>query len=314
MSYASIIKNQLIHGEDEDFSLLKAEFLGLIRTSAAIFFDNKHNIGFTIQTENASVARRVVFLLKKLANKDIKTEITVTKTIRLRKNNLYQIRVLPSKELDLALLQINFISAINLLDPSLDKEILKSNEEIFAYLKGAFLGGGSISNPEKSYHLEIKTINYNFALFLKSLMIYLYLPANVTDRKDMYIVYLKDSEGIIEFLSYIGLGSEYIEAFESIRNLKEIRNQVNRIVNCETANLQKTVNASMKQIEAIKKIKHTRFWLKLDNETKITANLRLKRPNDSLIEMGKTLKCSKSVIYNRLQKIIKLSRKYEEQI
>lgn len=131
----------------------------------------------------------------------------------------------------------------------------------------------------------------------------LYLPVGLTDRKNVYIVYLKESEAILELLALIGVEESLLQAFESARNLKEIRNQVNRLVNCETANLQRTINAAMKQIENINLLIKYDEYDELPKVLKQTANLRLNNPEASLTELAELLNCSRSAINHRMRKI-----------
>ena len=125
----------------------------------------------------------------------------------------------------------------------------------------------------------------------------------LTDRKNVYIVYLKESEAILELLALIGVEESLLQAFESARNLKEIRNQVNRLVNCETANLQRTINAAMKQSENINLLIKYDEYDELPKVLKQTANLRLNNPEASLTELAELLNCSRSAINHRMRKI-----------
>ena len=129
------------------------------------------------------------------------------------------------------------------------------------------------------------------------------MPVGLTDRKNVYIVYLKESEAILELLALIGVEESLLQAFESARNLKEIRNQVNRLVNCETANLQRTINAAMKQIENINLLIKYDEYDELPKVLKQTANLRLNNPEASLTELAELLNCSRSAINHRMRKI-----------
>ena len=132
----------------------------------------------------------------------------------------------------------------------------------------------------------------------------LYLPVGLTDRKKcIYCIFKKKSEAILELLALIGVEESLLQAFESARNLKEIRNQVNRLVNCETANLQRTINAAMKQIENINLLIKYDEYDELPKVLKQTANLRLNNPEASLTELAELLNCSRSAINHRMRKI-----------
>ena len=131
--------------------------------------------------------------------------------------------------------------------------MVKDDEERRAYIRGAFIGGGSISNPEKTYHLEFVTHSEEYAVDLSKLINSYGLNSKVIQRKNSYIIYIKEGEQIVDLLNIIGAHSCLLE-LENIRIMKEMRNNVNRLVNCETANLSKTVNAAVRQVESIKLI------------------------------------------------------------
>lgn len=181
-------------------------------------------------------------------------------------------------------------------------------EQIKWLIRGTYLGSGSINNPEKKYHLEIgiskKSDAEKIIEYLKSYDI----KSNIIEKKSEYAVYLKDGEEISKFLALLGANKSVIK-FEEIRVQREMNNKINRIVNCETANLNKTINASIEQIEAIKKLKTNRKFEKLDDSLKEIAELRLQNPNASLIELGKLLKqpVGKSGVNYRLKKIMEIA-------
>lgn len=181
-------------------------------------------------------------------------------------------------------------------------------DQIKWLIRGVYLGSGSINNPEKKYHLEIgiaqkteaeKVIEYLKKYDIKSKMV---------EKRDDYAVYIKDGEEISKFLALLGANKSVIK-FEEIRVQREMNNKINRIVNCETANLNKTINASIEQIEAIKKIKTNNKFEKLDKSLKEIAELRLNNPNASLVELGKLLKnpVGKSGVNYRLKKIMEIA-------
>ena len=131
----------------------------------------------------------------------------------------------------------------------------------------------------------------------------LYLPAGITDRKKVYIIYLKESEAILELLGLIGVEDDLLQEFESARNLKVIRNQVNRLINCETANLQRTINAAGRQIDNIKIIQQYDKYDNLPKAVKQTAQVRMNHPEASLAELAELLNSSRSAINHRIRKL-----------
>lgn len=302
-SFASQVKNELVHVLGSQVCCKTAELAALLRMGATISFNSKHDFGINFVTENAAVARKILSLLKESVPQGIHTEVTVRRSRRLRKHNNYAVRATPSPEASSILKRLGFLSAKNLLDAGTDRNILALDCCKIAYLRGAFLGGGSVNKPEGEYHLEFVTDNYTFAKLILSLCHELYLPAGLTDRKNVYIVYLKESEAILELLGLIGVDDSLLQAFESARNLKEIRNQVNRLVNCETANLQRTINAALKQVENIKLLIKSNVFEDLPKALKTTARLRLNNPEASLSELAELAGCSRSAINHRMRKI-----------
>ncbi len=169
-----------------------------------------------------------------------------------------------------------------------------------ALVRGAFLGGGSINNPEKIYHLEViysSEINVNYVMEILK-------KYNVNMKKMNSTLYLKDGEEISKFLAFIGANSSVLK-FEEIRVIRDMRNSVNRLVNCETANLNKTINAALKQIQDIEFIKKMNKFGELSENLQEIAELRVKNPDISLVELGKLLSTpiGKSGVNYRLKAI-----------
>lgn len=189
---------------------------------------------------------------------------------------------------------------------------IKEQEEmaIKALTRGIFLGSGSVNNPENKYHLEIILSNKRNAQIIKELLEKMQIHLKELERKNGYSLYIKEGEEISKFLAFIGANSSVLK-FEEIRVIREIKNNVNRKVNCETANLNKTINASVKQIEAIKKLKATGKFKNLSANLKEVANLRLENPDASLVELGQMLEnpIGKSGVNHRLNQLIELARK-----
>ena len=184
-----------------------------------------------------------------------------------------------------------------------DKECLK------AIIKGLFLGSGSINNPENKYHLEIVLNQEENLEDSIKILEKLGIRSKKMTTKNKYSIYIKEGEEISKFLALIG-ANKAVMRFEEIRVQKEMKGKVNRLVNCETANLNKTLNASIEQIAAIKKLQKTGEFNKLNANLKEIAKLRLENPDMSLGELGKLLKkpVGKSGVNYRLKKIIELAK------
>ena len=178
-------------------------------------------------------------------------------------------------------------------------------EEIKAIARGAFMGAGSINNPENKYHLEMELKDEILTNKLKAKLEEYNINMKSIDNK----LYLKDGEQISSFLAFISATKSMLK-FEEIRVQRQMNNKINRLVNCETANLNKVINASVEQINAIKKLKQSRKFEKLDSSLKEIANLRLEHPDMSLENLGKLLSkpLGKSGVNYRLKKIIELSK------
>lgn len=177
-------------------------------------------------------------------------------------------------------------------------------ENMKAMIRGAFMGSGSVNNPEKEYHLEVDLGNQQNLDQLVSILQTLGIHVKTFQAS----IYIKEGEEISKFLALIGAGKAVMQ-FEDIRIQKEMRGKVNRLVNCETANLNKTINASIQQIAAIKKLQETGTFQKLEDNLKEIAVLRLENPDMPLVELGKLLKepIGKSGVNYRLKKIMEIA-------
>ncbi len=192
---------------------------------------------------------------------------------------------------------------------------LKQEEQIARLqLREAFIKSGSITDPNKEYHLEVLFKTKKKAVELQNLLLNFEIQSRVIKKGNGYITYIKNSEDIVSFLALIGANRGVLR-FEEIRVLKDARNNVNRIVNCETANLNKTLGASENQIKAIKRLKQSHKFNYLPEELKEVAEIRLKNPDLSYEDIGKLLKepISKSGVSHRLNKIIRMEKEQKDE-
>lgn len=199
------------------------------------------------------------------------------------------------------ILSANIINS-KLLNKNIDDEQKKS------LIRGVFLGAGSINNPENKYHLEIVLPNKENQEFILAILKDFDFNFKKLKRKDKFSIYIKEGEEISKFLALIGANKAVLK-FEDIRVQKEMKGKVNRLVNCKTANLNKTINASVEQIEAIRKLQKLKKFNKLDDNLKEIALLRIENPDIPLSELGKKLKnpVGKSGVNYRLKKIIEIA-------
>ncbi|MGP1908886.1 DNA-binding protein WhiA [Metabacillus sp. JX24] len=300
MSFASETKKELTNIELKP-CCLKAELSALIRMNGSLSFSNRKLI-LDIQTENAAIARRIYTLLKK--QYDVSVELLVRKKMRLKKNNVYIVRLIEkAREIleDLSILGENFTFIRSISEDLVKKKCCRRS-----YIRGAFLAGGSVNNPEtSSYHLEIFSLYKEHNDALCELMNVFNLNSKTLERKKGYITYLKEAEKISEFLSIIG-GHQALLRFEDVRIVRDMRNSVNRLVNCETANLNKTIGAAIRQVENIKYIDEKMGLEALPDKLSEIARLRVEYQDVTLKELGEMVssgKISKSGINHRLRKL-----------
>ena len=304
-SFATEVKNELARLNYEETCCRTAELAALLRMGATITFGLRHTFGLNFTTKNAAVARKTLLLLKSEGG-DIHTEVTVRRSRQLNKNNNYMVRVVPAAPVAGLLERLGFLHEDSLNIDS-DAGILRKNCCRVAYLRGAFQGGGSVNRPEASYHLELATGSYALGNLLYSLLRRMEFPVGFTDRKDDYIVYLKEGDAVVDFLAMLQ-ADKAVEDFEVARNVKEVREQVNRLVNCETANLQKTVDAAGRQLADIRQLEAVGGLERLPKKIRATAQERLRNPDASLAELAEVLGVSKSGMNHRMRKIHELAQ------
>ena len=305
MSFASEMKNELTRIEVDE-CCMKSELSALIKMNGAVsFFDGQWVIN--VQTENAAIARRIFTLIKNVYR--IEIDLLVRKKMKLKKNNVYICRI--KKESKDVLADLDIFSG-GMLTNTITDEIKNKECCRRSYLRGAFLAGGSVNNPETSaYHLEIGSLYEEHAQAITNLMNSYELNAKYIDRKRGYIIYLKEAEKIAEFLSLIG-GYQALLKFEDISIVRDMRNSVNRLVNCETANLNKTINASMRQVENIKLIDKEIGIDELPERLREVARIRAENQDMTLKEIGEAVSTgtiSKSGINHRLRKLDEIANK-----
>lgn len=197
----------------------------------------------------------------------------------------------------------------NNLEESLKKiEIPKEENLKKSIVRGAFLGGGSINNPENKYHAEIIFRGINEANIVKNILIQYEINLKILEMQDKVLLYSKEGETISKLLAFIEASSSMLK-FEEIRVVRDMRNNINRVVNCETANLNKTIDTALRQIEDIKLLKRHHKIETLSDNLKEIANLRVAYPEASLQELGKMLKnpVGKSGVNHRLKVISALA-------
>ena len=298
MSFSTDVKNELVRLEELNPCCVQSELAALLWMGGMISFGGQGLLGVRFVTESAAVARKVLRAFKKEGIAE--TEVKVTRALRLKKNNSYELRARPSLDVVNFLVRMGIFSGEILLDRPENPPRRACCRK--AWLRGAFLGGGSINRPEVEYHLELVSQNEGFAETLVHTLRSFSLHAGLTSRKQDYVVYMKEGNAITSFLGIVGAHNALME-FENVRIVKGMRNQVNRLVNCETANLAKTVNAAVRQVELIRWIASERGLAALPRTLREVAELRMANPEATLQELVDAFdgKISRSGLSHRLR-------------
>ena len=266
-----------------------------------------------LQTENETVARKCFTLLQKTFN--IEKEISVRENSHLKRVKVYVLEIPDPEEIREILQATKLIADSKFCDTLILQDMLVVQQSCCkrAYIRGAFLASGSISDPEKGYHFEIVYPDERKAQQLQTIIRSFSVDAKIVQRKKSYVVYVKEGAQIVDMLAVMEANVALMD-LENIRILKEMRNSVNRKVNCETANINKTVNAAVKQMEDIKLIQQVMGFEQLSDGLAQIAELRMQYPEATLKELGMMLspQVGKSGVNHRLRKLSALADELRE--
>lgn len=310
MSFSSEVKEDLSRQTASARHCQLAELSALLSFAGVWMKTRDGKTYVRIQTENLSVARKCFTILRKTFN--IRLDVSVRQntygkghldeavgldqgdTAGGRRHRSYQITV------------YNELEAVSHV-------LIQNSCCRRAFIRGAFLAAGSVSDPEKSYHFEIVCETEEKARQIQEMILSFDVGAKITRRKKNYIVYVKESSQIVDLLNIMEAHAALLD-FENVRILKEMRNSVNRQVNCETANIGKTISAAVKQIEDIRYIEKTMGFDKLPESLAKMAELRLEQPEATLKELGQMLDppMGKSGVNHRLRKLSVLAEELRE--
>jgi DNA-binding protein WhiA len=283
LSFSSRVKEEICRYETVNECCINSEFVGIV------FALGRDTLGVRFTTESAVLARKIYSSFKTTGNKEVK--INTSNSSGIKKRILYSL-VFGELSLD-----------INKMKTFMER-YEKHDCCKRAFLKGLFLAVGSINSPKKNYHLELSFGRKDILDITLQLTSYYNLKTKMIERKGNYVVYSKDSESIVDFLNIIGAHKALME-IENLRILKNMKSNVNRIVNCETANLDKMLNASFRQIEDIIVIKNHMGLESLPHKIRQVAKLRMINKSSNLKELGELLQppIGKSGVNHRLKKI-----------
>lgn len=310
MSFTTEVKSEIAANELHP-CCMKAELSAVLQMCSTMNFTSD-GVHLTIKTENPTTAKRIYKLVKE--RYDVTTRLSVIKKMKLKKNNIYVIRV-ENKAMEI-LKDLEIFTEKGLqAHPS--SRMLRKECCARAYLAGAFLAGGSVNSPNKAnYHLEIATNDEGLAKFIQKQMEKFYLPAKVIQRRNQSVVYLKASDKISDFLACVGAHQSVFE-FEDSRIQRDFMNNLTRLDNCELANEMKSLAAGKSQCDDIEWIENYAGLESLPEKLRNVALLRKEHPEASLVELcdyyeeGFNEVISKSGMKHRLSKIKEIAANYK---
>lgn len=308
MSFSSDTKNELVKVQNVSTSSAVCELMGAVAFGGRIKRENGV-FKVIIVTENAKIARRIYKLMKDAAG--VESKIKIFKTIS---GNVFYHIYTENQDAVSLMLVLGFIakpSDINYLTGfRVNTEYIDKSAKMKAFLRGVFLTSGSVMSPEKKYHMEFAISSYGLHNDAYVIMKALGLKPRVVVRGSNMVIYFKNSDEIADILTLMGAYKVLMD-FHNAKILKEIRNNVNRTLNCEAANLQKMVDASMEQVMAINKLIENGKFDVLPDNLKEVARLRLEYREHSLKELGEMLDppLGKSGVNHRLRKIQEIAEK-----
>jgi len=312
MSFSSETKNELARIKPLKKCCMLAEIAGFIRVSGSIVLMGFGKFKIVLTTENPAVARHYKSLIKEYFNVD--AEIDVGQGNTLKKGKYYLITIGPDQLSEQVLRETGILmirEGFNYITDGIYEGLIKTKCCKKAYLRGAFLGAGTMTNPEKEYQFEIICNTDTLAGDMRKLInSFVDLHSKKIQRKKEYVTYVKEASQILDILAIMGAHTQYF-AYEDVRLTKEMRNEANRRSNCDQANIDKVVEAAEKHIKNIKKIQKKKGLDSLPLKLKEVAELRLENPEVSLTQLGEMLDppLKKSGINNRLKRIAEIAER-----
>lgn len=301
MSFSKDVKEEILRLSMVKGCCRLAWLTAVVRNSAIVEMQ-KDMIDILIQTKNALIARRIFEVVKVLYG--------YTPPIVMRKVHAKTVYTVKIDDTDVVR-DLLKKSGIERYSGAMKYNRIQVSKYCFkAYICGLFLVNGSINCPNRSYHLEITNANEMFAAENREILDKVGMDFKIVERKGIYVLYIKDGESIVDFLNIVGAHKALME-FENVRVVKDVKNNINRVINCETANLEKTVNASVRQVRCIEYIDRTIGIEKLPHRLREIARIRLENRELSLKDLGQMLTpvLGKSGVNYRLKKIEQIATK-----
>ncbi|MGC2873187.1 DNA-binding protein WhiA [Ihubacter sp. mB4P-1] len=312
LSFSTETKNELSRIEPERKCCQLAEIAGFLRVSGSLRLSGGGKFKIVITTDNPAVARHYKKLIKEYFQ--VETELEVGEIQGPKKGRAYLLTIGPEMRSEQILRETGILlvrEGNNYISDGIYGDLIKTKCCRKAYLRGIFMGSGTVSDPAKSYHLEFVCASRNLAADLRKMInTFVDLSAKIVERKDKYIVYMKSSEYICDTLAIMGAHIQMLE-YENVKVQKNMVNKAVRMTNCDTANTDRTLDASQRQIENIKRIQEAGGFASLPEKLKEAATLRMQYPEASLVQLGEMMNppLKKSGINNRFRKIEEIASK-----
>ncbi|WP_165060048.1 MULTISPECIES: DNA-binding protein WhiA [unclassified Adlercreutzia] len=310
MSFTSDVRDELAHIEPVCSHCDKATLAALVRIEGTLFVSGPGRYRVEIATDAPSVARLVIRLIHNIYK--LRTELTVRRSV-LHKTPNYLIEIPAQAGLAAALKDMGVISDDGGLQLGINSSLIAKQCCAAAYLRGAFLGSGFISNPKSDFHFEIIVESEDLAKGLVRIMGEKGIKARIMQRRSSYMVYLKSGSAILEFLAFTGAHHAAL-SLEQERVVKSVRNDVNRQINAELANQQKASSAAVGQLMSIARVVEHYGMKSLPPALQEFIKLRVRHPDSSMKELGAFANppLSKSAINHRMRRIEQMAKELED--
>lgn len=312
MSFSGDTKKELARIMPDKKCCMLAEIAAFIKTAGSISLAGGGKFVIRLTTKVSVIARHYKMLLKQYF--DIDATISIGESTSLKKGKYYMIIIGPEQLSEQILRETGILmirEGMNYITDGIYSGLIRTKCCRKAYLRGGFLGAGTMTNPEKAYDFEIVLSSELMAEETRKLIgTFKGLSAKVTKRKKNYVVYVREAGQILDILAIMGAHSQYF-AYEDVRLVKEMRNEANRRYNCDQANIDKALKASEKHISAIRKLNIE----ELPEKLRQVAEARIKYPEANLTDLGKILDppLKKSGVNKRLAKIVKMAEEISKE-
>ncbi len=305
LSFSTEVKNELARLWPPAPCDRQAELAGLVRAAGTLELAGGGRMALTLQTDHGAVARKILKLVRR--DWTLRIEVLVRRRSRLRKNLAFHVRIPDQEGLRSLLGLAGILDGAGRIQEDVPRAVLERKCCASAFLRGLFLGSGWVSDPERAHHLELVCPGPALADGVGQVLFGVSLPVRLAQRKDSIVLYLKDSEQVARFLALVG-AHQHLLRYEDVRALKEIKNNINREINAETANLRKTMDAAARQVESIRQLAIRGGLAALAPTLRELAELRLAHPEASLAELGAMCRppVGKSGVNHRMRQLLRL--------